>query len=289
MRLKGKQALITGATEGLGAAIAEHYVAAGASVMLCARSEAALKTVVERLRFAASDDQRVEYQRTDVSVVSDVDRLVLQSLDAFPDLSILVNNAGIYGPIGLLEEIDWAEWTKAVEINLYGTVYPCRALLPHFKRQGYGKIINLSGGGATKPLPRLSSYAASKAAVVRFTETLALECGEYGIDVNSVAPGALATRMTEQLLNAGPDRAGAALHSQMSKVYAEGGTPLERAASLCVYLGSSASDGITGRLISAVWDPWSTLADRRSELASSDIYTLRRISPGDRGKSWDKP
>ncbi len=288
MLLKGKQALITGASEGLGAAIAENYVAAGASVMLCARTEGTLKTVAARLRSGTSGGQSVQFQRADVSVASDVDRLVQRCLEVFPDLSILINNAGIYGPIGLVEEIDWAEWTKAIEINLYGTVYPCRALLPHFKRRGYGKIINLSGGGATKPLPRLSSYASSKAAVVRFTETLALECAAYGIDVNSIAPGALATRMTEQLLNVGPSRAGAALYEQMSKVYAEGGTPLDRAASLCVYLGSSASDKITGRLISAVWDPWSTLADRRSELAATDIYTLRRISPEDRGKSWDK-
>jgi len=243
MPLKGKQALITGAGEGLGAAIAEHYVAAGASVMLCARTEAALERVAAGLAPRLSGNQSVHFQSADVSVASDVDNLVRRTLEILPNLSILVNNAGVYGPIGLLEEIDWVEWTNAIAINVHGTVYPCRAVLPRFKRQGYGKIINLSGGGATNPLPRLSSYAAAKAAVVRFTETLALECAGCGIDVNSIAPGALATRMTEQLLQAGPDRAGAAMYERISKVYADGGTPLDRAAGLCVYLGSSASDG----------------------------------------------
>ncbi len=289
MPLKGRQALITGAGEGLGAAIAEHYVASGASVMLCARTEAALEAVAARLRPRLRGDQAVHFQRADVSICVDIDNLVRRAVDVFSNLSVLVNNAGIFGPIGLLEELDWGEWSKAISINLLGTVYPCRAVLPHFKRRGYGKIINLSGGGATNPLPRLSSYAASKAAVVRFTETLALECAGDGIDVNSIAPGALATRMTEQLVNAGPDRAGAGMHERVSKMYAGGGTSLDKAASLCVYFGSSASDGITGKLISAVWDPWPNLADHRSELADSDIYTLRRITPEDRGKSWGKP
>ena len=88
---------------------------------------------------------------------------------------MLVNNAGIYGPEGLVEEVAWDEWEQAVRVNLFGSVLCCRAVLPHFRANGYGKIIQLSGGGATSPLPRLSAYAASKAAIVRFAETLADE------------------------------------------------------------------------------------------------------------------
>ncbi len=188
MPLTGRQALITGAGEGLGAAIAEHYVASGASVMLCARTEAALEAVAARLRPRLRGDQAVHLQAPMSPVPADIDNLVRRAVeDVLPDLSVLVNNAGIYGPIGLLEEIDWEEWTKAISINLHGTVYPCRAVLPHFKRRRYGKIINLSGGGATNPLPRLSSYAASKAAVVRFDEDVALECAGDGIDVKAAS------------------------------------------------------------------------------------------------------
>jgi NAD(P)-dependent dehydrogenase (short-subunit alcohol dehydrogenase family) len=197
-----------------------------------------------------------------------------------------VNNAGIYGPIGPTEEVDWDSWVRAIEINLLGSVLLCRALLPHFKRQRYGKIVQLSGGGATNPLPRFTAYAASKAAVVRFAESLALDVREYGIDVNSIAPGPLNTRMMRELLDAGPQAAGEGFFERMKKIADEGGAPLETGAALAVFLASAASDGITGKLLSAVWDPWSTLAAHRADLDGSDVYTLRRIVPSDRGLTW---
>src|SRR5205823_2003331 len=121
--------------------------------------------------------------------------------------------------------------------------------------------------------------AASKAAVVRFGETLAEEVRDFGIDVNSVAPGALNTRLLNEVLAAGPQVVGTAFYEQSRKQSTDGGTPLEVGASLCVFLASSESDGITGKLISAVWDPWSDLPGHLDELTRSDLYTLRRITP----------
>jgi NAD(P)-dependent dehydrogenase (short-subunit alcohol dehydrogenase family) len=213
--------------------------------------------------------------------------MIQETLDEFPSLDILVNNAGVYGPKGDLEKTNWQEWVDAIHINLLGTVYPCRSVLPSLKERRYGKIINLSGGGATAPLPRLSAYATSKAAVVRFTETLAEETKEFRIDVNAIAPGALNTRLLDEVLNAGPERVGTEFFEKAKKQKAGGGSSLENAASLCVFLASSASDGITGKLISAVWDPWKDLPRYREELKNSDIYTLRRIIPKDRGKTWE--
>jgi len=202
---------------------------------------------------------------------------------------VLVNNAGVYGPKGRIEDVDWKAWTDAITVNLHGSVLACRALLPHFRSHRYGKIVQVSGGGASGPLPNLSAYAASKAAVVRFAETLAGETAEDRIDVNALAPGALNTRMLDEVLEAGPGKVGRAFYEQAVKQKAEGGVPLERGAALAVFLGSAASDGITGRLISAVWDPWETLGDHRDELNGGDVYTLRRITPQDRGKAWGKP
>src|SRR5262245_22678421 len=286
--LAGRSAVITGANQGLGRAIAEHFVHAGASVLLTARGEDLLnRTATELAPLATLPGQQVLTRVADVARESDCAATAAQALAELSDPCVLVNNAGVYGPFGLIEENDWSEWVKAIEINLFGTVLMCRAFLSHMRAAKYGKIINLSGGGATAPLPRVSSYAASKAAVVRFTETLAEETRDVGIDVNAIAPGALNTRLMDDLIAAGPEKVGAAFFERMTKVRDSGGTPLEKGADLTVFLASAASDGITGRLLSAVWDDWANLPAQRDQLAASDIYTLRRITPDDRG-GWKK-
>ena len=284
--LKGRRAIVTGASQGLGRAIARAYVEAGASLMLCARDEAMLLRTRAELAELAGPGQAVAARAADVSQPDDVQRLVESTLDTLGGLEALVNNAGVYGPMGAIDEIPWAEWLRAIDININGSVLPLRAVLPHFRQQRYGKVIQLSGGGATSPLPRITAYAASKAAIVRLTESVALDVRELGIDINSVAPGALNTRMMDELLAAGATAVGESFYARMKKLAGEGTTPLEVGAALAVYLGSAASDGITGRLISAPWDPWGTLHQHRAELESTDIYTLRRIVPRDRGQDW---
>lgn len=284
--LEKRVAFITGGSRGLGLAISHAYIAAGASLAICARDEGELDSARQELLAIARSDQRVEAFPGDVSNPDNVEGMIGDALAYFPRIHVLVNNAGIYGPKGLLEDSDWGSWVQAIEINLLGSVLMCRALLPHFKAHGYGKIIQLSGGGATSPLPRISAYAASKAAIVRFAETLAEEVRGDGIDVNAIAPGGLNTRMLEEVLEAGPEAVGQDFYSRMLEQNSTGGTPPELGAKLAVFLGSAASDGITGKLISAVWDPWDTLPDHLSDLQGADVYTLRRIVPQDRGMSW---
>jgi NAD(P)-dependent dehydrogenase (short-subunit alcohol dehydrogenase family) len=284
--LAGRSALITGASQGLGLAIARAYVAAGASVLVCARDGDLIDRVGQELASSAGPSQVVAAQQADVSSPDQVERMAARALGLFPHLDILVNNAGICGPLGEVEATDWREWVKTIEINLLGSVLAVRAVLPHMKSRRYGKIIQISGGGATTPLPWISAYAASKAAVVRFAESLALEVREHGIDVNAIAPGALNTRMMRAVLDAGPSAVGDAYFARMSRIASEGGTPLEMGAGLATFLAAAESDGITGRLISAPWDPWPDLPERRAALEGSDIYTLRRITPADRGHAW---
>jgi NAD(P)-dependent dehydrogenase (short-subunit alcohol dehydrogenase family) len=286
MGLHGRSAIITGANQGLGLAIARSFVESGANVLLAARGEERLSQAEMELKRFARPGQIVVRQTGDVSRPEDCQSIVSRAQAELSNVVILVNNAGIYGPIGRIEENDWEEWVQAIEINLFGTVLMCRAILPHLREQGYGKIINLSGGGATAPLPRFSSYAASKAAVVRFTETLAEEVREHHIDVNAIAPGPLNTRLLDQVLEAGPDRTGRAFYERSLKQRDEGGAPLDKGAALAAFLASDASDGITGRLLSAVWDNWTELPARQQELDKTDIYTLRRIVPEDRGQKW---
>ncbi|HEY9676812.1 MAG TPA: SDR family oxidoreductase [Drouetiella sp.] len=284
--LTGKTAIITGANQGLGKECAQAYLKAGANVVICARNESLLKETYEDLRSDCETGQNFDWQVTDVARVDEVELLVDFALQKNQRVDILVNNAGVYGPKGCIEDVDWDEWVQCIEVNLYGPILLCRALLPHFKANQAGKIINISGGGATAPLPRLSAYAASKAALVRLTETLAHETLGCGIDVNAIAPGALNTRLLDEILEAGPSKVGKDFYERSLKQKEEGGTPLDKAASLCVYLGSDESDGITGKLLSAVWDPWSDMAGHVDKLKSSDIYTLRRIVPADRGENW---
>jgi 3-oxoacyl-[acyl-carrier protein] reductase len=199
---------------------------------------------------------------------------------------ILVNNAGVYGPKGEIESIDWVDWIRAIEINIFGSILMSRAVLPHFKTQGYGKIIQLSGGGATSPMPRLSAYAVSKAAIVRYAETLAEEVRGTGIDVNAIAPGALNTRMLDEILAAGPDKVGKDFYERSLKQKETGGAGLNKGADLALFLASHASDGITAKLISAVWDDWHEWPKHLDQLSASDAYTLRRVSGRDRGMEW---
>ena len=285
--LAGRGAIVTGANQGLGRAIATAFVQAGASVLLAARNEHLLGQVQEELaRLAVQPGQRVRCARGDVASPESCAAIVRQARESLPELTILVNNAGVYGPMGAIEGVDWEAWVEAIQINLFGTVLMCREVIPLLRSRGYGKIINLSGGGATAPLPRFSAYAASKAAVVRLTETFAEELREDRVDVNAIAPGALNTRLLDEVLAAGPDRVGRDFYDRSLKQRETGGVPLEKGAALAVFLASAASDGITGRLLSAAWDDWANLPQRRDRLASSDIYTLRRIVPEDRRVEW---
>ncbi len=284
--LQGRTAIITGASQGLGLEIATQYVAAGASVIICARDEGMLSKAADVLKRSASNDQVISHIVADVAESEAVDALIDFAIDKMGRIDILVNNAGIYGPKGPTDSVDWAQWVQAINVNLLGSVLMCRAVITHMKRQGYGKIVQLSGGGATNPLPNLSSYAVSKAGIVRFIETLAIEAAEYAIDANAIAPGALNTRMLDEILASDPEAVGKEFYERALQQKASGGAGLEKGASLAVFLGSAGSDGITGKLISAIWDPWEELDRYKADLEDSDIYTLRRIVPSDRGLDW---
>jgi 3-oxoacyl-[acyl-carrier protein] reductase len=284
--LESRRAIITGGSQGLGYAIAKAFLSHGADVLICSRTQIDLERAKSSLQDAFSN-RRVEIEVADIARVSDVQRLFETAEQRFGTYHIVVNNAGIHGPIGRLADSDFESWIHAIGVNLLGTAYACRCAIRHFDQAGYGKVINLSGGGATAPQFGLSAYGASKAGLVRLTETLALECADHGIDVNAVAPGSLVTRLTAELEESDPDAIGRGAHKRVVEMRATGGSPLERAAELCVYLSSGESNGLSGRLISAVWDPWPFSSEKIKSIMNSDIYALRRIVPADRGLDWN--
>jgi 3-oxoacyl-[acyl-carrier protein] reductase len=189
-------------------------------------------------------------------------------------LDVLVNAAGIQGPIGPLETLDEAATRQTVDANLFGTLWMMQAAIPLMKQRGRGAIVNLSGGGATSARPMFVPYALSKVAVVRLTETAAVELEPHGIRVNAIAPGGVNTRMTDAIEQAG-HRAGSKALEEARAQRASGGADPKLAASLAVWLASDHAAHITGRLISAIWDDWKILISNPGKL-DPNAFTLRR-------------
>ena len=276
--LAGLGAIVTGASRGIGLAIATAFVRSGAHVVACAREAGTLAQAVDALRSAAPPDRVVEGVPADVADPAAVRVLVERAVAVLPSLDVLVSNAGVLGPVGPLTDAPWDEWAAAIAVNLLGPALLMREALPHLRAHGRGRIIQLSGGGATKAQPFRSAYAASKAGVVRLVETIAGEEAVHGVTVNAIAPGAINTRFLDELLAAGPDQAGEAGWAEAQRQLASGGSAPEPAARLAVLLASARGAGITGRLLSAIWDDWEGLPERADSLEGSELYTLRRLT-----------
>jgi NAD(P)-dependent dehydrogenase (short-subunit alcohol dehydrogenase family) len=284
--LAGKNVIITGTSRGLGAQIARTMWRHGANLLMVARSGNTLELLQDELNQSALPGQQVHTVKVDLKFPSAIDTIMSEVSRVWKRLDVLINNAAILGPVGRAWETDWKHWRETIGINLFTPVALCRVCVPWMKNSGGGKIINVSGGGATGTRPYFTAYAVAKTGLVRFTEILAAEVKGLNIQVNSIAPGALNTDMLQAVLDAGPEKAGQKEYSEALKQAKTGGTDPKLAADLCVFLACSASDGITGKLISAVWDPWPELPKHLDELTQTDIYTLRRIVPRERGKDW---
>lgn len=280
-----KTALITGAGGVIGKTIGWCLARDRFSLILSGRSPESLKKAAEEIRaFGAPVSTFV----ADVSEEHEVKKLMDHAHKEFGSLDALVTAAGIYGEIGTVEQCDPARWLDAIEVNLFGTMLSVKYALPLLKKASRrGKIIAFAGGG-DGALPHFTSYAASKGAVLRFVESVSLELAPYRIDINAISPGLVNSGFVEDLITAGPERAGkekyeAALREVSGK--AEVTLP-EKAGMLAVFLASEKSDGITGKNISARWDNWSEFPRHLEVITQSDLYNWRRIKPKDRGYEW---
>ena len=270
--LEGKTALITGAGRGIGQAIALAYAREGARLSLGARSVSELEETADECRKL---DAEVLITPTDVTDVSQVESLIAATVERYSTIDILINNAGIGGPVGVLQDNDLDAWINTVQINLIGVYLCCRAVVAVMKRQNAGRIVNLSGAGAANAWANMAAYCSSKAAVARLTEVLALELADTKITVNALGPGSVHTRMwdemTEDAAKAGADL----IHEVGLRVTSGGGASIDRCADLAVWLVGSGADGLSGRIISAFNDDFESLTPRIPEIMASDLYTMR--------------
>lgn len=271
---KGKTAIVTGGARGIGFAIAKELASLGAQVVICSRTEEQVKSAVNSL---STDGKRAFGITADVSKFGDCQKLVDFAVSQTGKIDILVNNAGIFGPVGLLEMNDPEAWVNVLGVNILGVVYCSKLVIPYMKKQGYGKIVSISGAGigGPKPLPRFSSYYTTKGAIACFTEVLAAELQEFNIQVNAIAPGAVASELTLGLLKLDKAEVGEDMYEMSRQLEEKGGTPPEIAAKLIAFLASGESDHVTGRLFSAKWDPIEGL--KKADDLGANKYRLRRV------------
>jgi 3-oxoacyl-[acyl-carrier protein] reductase len=272
VKLANKVCAIVGASGAIGSAVARRFYAEGAHLALTFLT-ANPQALCDEL---SRGPGRAACYRLDISDWNHVQTVIGQIRTDFAGIDVMVNCSGMQGPIGPLEALDMAEWAKTIETNLLGSVYLARAVLPIMKERAGGKIILFSGGGAAYGRPYFTSYSSSKAAVVRFAESLAQELEAANIQVNAIAPGPVRSRMWDEMRAAG-ETGGPKLLEELRRMEETGGTSPDRAAGLAVFLASDRSNRLTGRLLSAVWDDWEHFTDRMDEIATSDVFTLRRV------------
>ena len=268
LTLEGRRVLVTGGSRGIGREVARAIAEVGGQVVVAARGEDAVRATVAELPGEGHRGVAL-----DVAIEASWEAAIN---DMGPGLHGVVAAAGVLEPVGPPGSYAPEEFLHTVRINLYGTWLAVSFCVPALRVGGGGSIITFSGGGATAPFPRVHAYAASKAAIVRLTENLAYELADDGITVNAIGPGFVATGIHDQVVDAGPKRAGD-LHERTQRQLAEGGVSPRAAAELAVFLLSDEARGISGKLISAQWDDWRDAAFRARLTADPDFATLRRV------------
>ncbi len=265
----GRRVLVTGGSRGIGLEVSRALARRGASVSIVARDRAAVEGAVTTLDGEGHVPLAFNVAETRAWPAA------MKTLDAAGPLHGLVAAAGVQGPIGPLDEVSPQGFAEAIAVNLMGTMLALHHTLPRL-RSTQGRAVTFSGGGATSPLSRYDAYAASKAAVVRLTENVAYALrGE--VEINSVAPGFVATEIHEATLAAGPAAAGEDYHARTKQQLARGGFPASEVSELVCFLLSEKAAGVSGRLLSAQWDPWREQAFRERLRDDKTLGTLRRI------------
>ncbi len=269
MELEGACVVVTGGSRGIGKAIAAAFAERGSRVAIAARSRGEVEAAVAELGANAG---RLLGVPTDVTDPEQVDRMAVLAEREFGPISILVSNAGSLTAVGPTWELDRGHWLADVQTNLWGTFLCCRAIMPGMVARGHGYVINLVGGGATSPHAYGSGYGCSKAGVLAFTETLALEAADTGVKVFALSPGLVRTRMTIALAEQPEGRRWRPSIGQMLKDGRD--VPAEEAAQLALKLVSGRADRLCGCLFS-VSDNFDGIVQAADAVLESDGLRLR--------------
>jgi NAD(P)-dependent dehydrogenase (short-subunit alcohol dehydrogenase family) len=269
MKLEGACVVVTGGSRGIGKALASAFAARGGCVVIGARSRDEVEATVAGLGVGGASLLGVP---TDVTDPQQVERMAALAEREFGPVRVLVNNAGSLTAIGPTWELDRGQWLTDIQTNLWGTFLCCRAIMPGMVAQGHGYVINLVGGGATSPHVYGSGYGCSKAGVLAFTETLALEAADAGVKVFALSPGLVRTRMTTALAERPEGRRWRPFIGRMLEDGRD--VPPEEAAQLALKLVSGRADRLSGCLFS-VSDDFDAIVQAADAVLQSDGLRLR--------------
>jgi len=264
--------IITGGAGGIGTHLSKALIDDGYKVFVIGRNPEKFDLLYENIK----RNENLEFFQVNVTSLNNVSDFFRSITDSKYQLFALINCAGVQVPIGKFSEVDMEAWVNNISVNLLGTANMIKAFIPFFsKGNGCGKIINFSGGGATSSRPNFTAYSVSKTAIVRLTEILAEELKDSKIEINAVAPGAINTGMLGDILVAG-NKAGNEFEAGLEQKKSGGESP-KKVVDLCRFLLSEESDGISGKLISAVWDDYHDPSFMERLKSDSDFCCLRRV------------
>ncbi len=272
--LTGQVALVTGGGRGLGRVFAQALAAVGAAVAVAARSEHQLAETVSLIKAKNGQAIAVPFDVTDEPALERAEKVIQSRLGP---VDLLVNNAGMWGPINPVWETDPEQWWRTMEVHVRGSFLCARAVLPGMIARQKGRIVNVVSNAGVFRWPTCSAYSVSKAALIKFTENLAAETKRQGVAVFAVNPGIVTIGLTELAMNmedSTESHAGRAAAWIRQEVEEGRAVPPEQGAQLIVSLASGAADMLTGRYLS-VDDDLAALVARGDEINREDLYTLR--------------
>jgi NAD(P)-dependent dehydrogenase (short-subunit alcohol dehydrogenase family) len=271
--LAGKKVLITGASSGIGAGLARAFAAAGATVGICARRADRLAEVLTDCRRTAPESRSWTIDLGDLDAV---EAFALQADDELGGIDLLVNNAGIPGPIGPLWEVDAEAWWATFDVNVRGIMLTTQAVLPAMVANRRGRIVNMASQAGVHRWPLMSGYSVSKAAVTKLTENLAHETARYGVSVFSVHPGLLPIGMSTTVLGSTATTPYDEIVQRWTAAQLQngGGAEPSAAVELLLRVAAGDADALSGRHLS-VHDDLDALLANVEEIRRRDLYVLR--------------
>ena len=267
----GKSIVITGASSGIGATLTHAFAADGHRLFVCARR-------VERLKKLYEGSANIAYAVCDVGKEAEVRNFFALARDRVGSIDVLIHSAAVMGPVGLVTDIDSEAWFEALRTDLFGAFLVSKHAAPLMRPERRPRILLMSGGGAFDPMPNLSAYGVSKAGIIRLAETLAVELAPRNIAVNVFAPGFVATEIFDSVLKAGRRRGGKLYDTIVNLLDGWKETDIDVPLACARFLISDAAAKLTGKTISARFDPWDQPEFLASidDIAASNLYATQR-------------